>query len=436
MPDRRDPSLDLPILDELGTELSRAFTAHEASSTPDTASTDSASLDAWQTLAGSPTRNAAPTLVASPTAEGDREHHAAAPPAPDAAPPSHAARRARGRPRPLLQWSVLGVVVAGVVAIVVAVSSGIGEGELGPSDASARAVLDRAATTAERQAAVLPPRADEYWFRDEVNLNAAIDGDMAADDLRAATSFEMSRRRTWSSPDRPSMYLSRTFVRTKGGAAPPALRTGEDDRHDGAAVPLPVLRPDDPGTGRQALGRTPYVLGTALTREELLAYPTGPEAIRRRLAEDVADTGRSPNGAIWVAINDALPDVPLPPRLAAGMYRTLGRLPGVRLGGRTVDRLGRPALQITYQEPGTWERDVLLLDPDSYARLGDRSVVTRTAGTVPAGVPATVTTAADGTTGPTPADPRSPYPPGTITGESLVLKTGVTDRIEGPLRGR
>ncbi|MEV4418837.1 CU044_5270 family protein [Patulibacter sp. NPDC049589] len=390
MPDRTDDPLDLPILDELGAELSRAFATQA-------------------------------------TADAVTPAASVVPPAP------RRSRRSLRAPRPALRWSAAGVAGIATVAAVIALTSGVGDGGISPEPATAATVLRRAATVVEGARPALPGPS-QYWYRDEVNLVMTMQITTNTADARDATSFVMSRRRTWSSATQESVFLQRSLGTTAPGADPPAFAVGPGAK--GVRRLAPVVE-GGPGVERAELGRmAPSLAGERLTPRAVRAYPTDPAAIYARLRRETAGAGRSPNGEVWVVINDALRDVPLPPKIAAGLYRTLATMPGVRLDGDTTDRLGRRALQISFQEPGTWERQILLLDPTTYARLGDREVVTAAVGPVPEGVDPTVTTVRDGVTVPTKDDRRPPYPVGTVTGESLVLETGVADRAGGPVVDR
>lgn len=409
MSDQHD-LLDLPILDELGGDLARAFRA----------------------------------------AEGHREDPAASSRAHGATKgsraPARVAENRRGR-RGLrsARWGAVAVAAAVVAGTLVAVDPWGGDRGLGPAQATAAGVLRRAATVASNDPAAILPRADQYAYSDVLSLTmgtlVATTGSATA--TPDETTFLLSRRQTWSSVAHRSVALERSLYETRPGAPPPALtlRPRDLDGRRRATAPerpqaVPGRREAD-GVVRVPLGRAVYRLGQeALTAAELRAYPTDAAAILRRLRVATADEGRSPNGELWVAINDALRDVPLPAPLAAGLYRALAALPGVTLDGPTTDRLGRRAVRLSYQEPGTWERETLLLDARSLRRLGNQTVVASRVGPTPPGVAPTRTTLDATTTVPHGDDPRPPYPVGTVTGESLVLRSGVTDRVGGPLVDR
>jgi hypothetical protein len=404
MSDQHD-LLDLPILDELGADLGRAFRA----------------------------------------AEGRRDAPAASSRTHDAAEGSGFAARAAagGRRRRGARWGVVAVAAAAVAGAFVAVDPWGGNSGLGPAQATAAGVLRRAAAVAQGDPATVLPRADQYAYADVLSLNSVVSVTGAGAAAHDETVFVLSRRQTWSSIAHRSVALERPLQETRPGAPPPALTLRPRDLEGLRRATAPDRaqtvpgRRDADGVVRVPLGRATYRLGQEeLTAAELRGYPTEAAAILRRLRVATAGQGRSPNGELWVAINDALRDVPLPAPLAAGLYRALAAVPGVTLDGPTTDRLGRRAVRLSYQEPGTWERETLLLDARTFRRLGNQTVVASTAGPTPRGVATTRTTLDATTTVPRGDDPRPPYPAGTVTGESLVLRSGVTDRVGGPLVNR
>jgi hypothetical protein len=380
MSDRHD-LLDLPILDELGADLSRAFRAAEAEARP--------------------------------------------------------ARRGRV---PRGRWPAFALAAALAVLAVVAVAPWTGPGTLGPADATAAQVLARAADVAARDGRTVVPGSGQYAFSDEVAVTGVFDAIARGPAARRSAVFQLTRRQTWQSATRPSVAKQWTLDETPPGALPPTLTVEREDLRPAgpgatSTQTVPGRRGAD-GSVRIPVGRARVALGSEeLSAAAVRAYPTEPEAILRRLRTATAGQGPSPNGALWIAINDALRGPPLPGRLTAGLYRALATLPGVTLDGSARDRLGRQAVRLGYHEPGSRERRTLLLDARTYRRLGEQTVVASADGAVPNTAPPTATTAAGATT--EAADAATPaFPAGTVLSESLVLRAGVTDRIGGPLRGR
>jgi hypothetical protein len=67
-----------------------------------------------------------------------------------------------------------------------------------------------------------------------------------------------------------------------------------------------------------------------------------------------------------------LRDHVLPPKQEAALFRAIKQIPGVTLAGK-VDAAGRPAIALGRTTEG-WLREELLLDPTTYAYLGERSI--------------------------------------------------------------
>jgi hypothetical protein len=65
----------------------------------------------------------------------------------------------------------------------------------------------------------------------------------------------------------------------------------------------------------------------------------------------------------------------IPPKLEAAMYRVLARLPGVHFDA-TTDLAGRPGMGF-YMLPGGWEKQELVINPVTYAYMGDEWVAVK-----------------------------------------------------------
>jgi hypothetical protein len=80
------------------------------------------------------------------------------------------------------------------------------------------------------------------------------------------------------------------------------------------------------------------------------------------------------NGDAFQILDSLLYDNLLPPPIEAATFRALALIPGVTLIRDTTDIQGRPALGICYDIPGGWLRVEILLNPSTYAYLGERDV--------------------------------------------------------------
>jgi hypothetical protein len=110
--------------------------------------------------------------------------------------------------------------------------------------------------------------------------------------------------------------------------------------------------------------------------ERLAKLPTDPDALLRwayEQAKHITGGGVTDHGDVYLQFNHMLRSNLLPPDLQAAIYRALKQVPNVTV--ETIDVFGRPALALVQTED--WLREELLLDPDTYAYLGERSTVVR-----------------------------------------------------------
>ncbi|WP_404952106.1 CU044_5270 family protein [Streptomyces sp. ARC12] len=106
----------------------------------------------------------------------------------------------------------------------------------------------------------------------------------------------------------------------------------------------------------------------ALLAEVRALYP----AFDTERGREESSTARTFRG-----LSTLIESYPLSPAARARIYRALGTVPGVRVTDHLVrDAAGRKAIAVTYEEPGSHERQELLLSPSDYTYAGTRHVVT------------------------------------------------------------
>ncbi|WP_433467789.1 CU044_5270 family protein [Spirillospora sp. CA-128828] len=108
----------------------------------------------------------------------------------------------------------------------------------------------------------------------------------------------------------------------------------------------------------------------------LAALPTDPTALLRRIYKDMGGLGGTAEGrysTAYAMLGAILRDNVLPPKTEAAVFRAIEQIPGVTLVKGRVDAAGRPALGLGRVAEG-WLHEELLLDPATYAYLGERSV--------------------------------------------------------------
>jgi hypothetical protein len=246
--------------------------------------------------------------------------------------PSHAAytdARAAllARAQPRTYWRLPAAAAALAAAVVVLVAQNLGDTPRAVPTASAQ-VLERAAVAAE-QRPFTPPR-DNQWI-------------YTADAFSGSDGKPMVRR---------------VWHQAKGFGLAFEVR--------GKVKTIDPPRP-------RANGREPEPFDSYKT---LAALPTDPDALLRwayRQAENVTGAGLTEDGDVYAIFRGALGGNVLPPKLEAGIFRALKRVPGVSVA--TTDVLGHHVTALALTEGGL--RQELLLDPGTYAYRGQRSVTVR-----------------------------------------------------------
>lgn len=106
----------------------------------------------------------------------------------------------------------------------------------------------------------------------------------------------------------------------------------------------------------------------ALLAEVRALYP----AFDTERGREESSTARTFRG-----LSTLIESYPLSPAARARIYRALGTVPGVGITDHLVrDAADRKAIAVTYEEPGSHERQELLLSPSDYSYAGTRHVVT------------------------------------------------------------
>ncbi|MEV5707403.1 CU044_5270 family protein [Actinoallomurus sp. NPDC052274] len=107
----------------------------------------------------------------------------------------------------------------------------------------------------------------------------------------------------------------------------------------------------------------------------LAALPTDPDALLRWVdAQNGAKPGSE--GAYqfdFETLNVILRENLLPPRTEAAIFRAMKKIPGVVLVDNSADAAGRPAIALGRIAEG-WLHEEVMLDPKTYAYLGERAI--------------------------------------------------------------
>jgi hypothetical protein len=107
----------------------------------------------------------------------------------------------------------------------------------------------------------------------------------------------------------------------------------------------------------------------------LAALPTNPDALLRWV---YAQNGGKPGSQgqykmAFETLGVILRENLLPPRTEAAIFRAMKKLPGVTLVDNAADAAGRPAIALGQITEG-WLHEEVLLDPKTYAYLGERAI--------------------------------------------------------------
>ena len=280
------------------------------------------------------------------------------------------------------------ILVAGSIAAVLAVTAAV---VLAPraAEPSAAAVLERAAH-ATIAAAPIELQPGEY-LRVEVRESALGYVTSNGKDYDGAYVVP-SVTVTWIPADQ-----SAAWVREQYSAPAAAFFGGADvrkaaaaeyatDAHQGDADSVSRVAGGDFTNGE--LGGTPDGM---ITTTDIRSLPRDPAALLKRIADAPGDVGASRDERVMDTVAQLLASGLVPLDLQAAMYRTLALLPAltvthdqVSLDGRIGTALGLPSAQ---------GRDVseIIVDDATGAYIGDRTVQTTTAGSVPAGTTASST---------------------------------------------
>jgi hypothetical protein len=110
----------------------------------------------------------------------------------------------------------------------------------------------------------------------------------------------------------------------------------------------------------------------------IVKIPLDPDALIAWVKKDAppARTAGERDGEAFGTLASLLNNNLVPPRQEAAVYRAMAKIPGVTLDRKTVDVAGRPALAVSMIIE-RYIREEVLLDPTTYAYLGERSVVTQ-----------------------------------------------------------
>ncbi|WP_149260490.1 CU044_5270 family protein [Actinomadura sp. K4S16] len=334
----------------------------------------------------------------------------------------------------------LGVVASGAAVAVAVTVTGSGS----PAPPAPAVDLGRQAVLAAAEKAAAQPTG-KYWFSDQIQGQSYImrpkTGAYAIVGAHSETFFWSAAERGGGNvgygrdlPARP--FTERDAAAWRRAGSPKEFRVWSNDHYWTYAQKATKWETDDPdGEG----GGRFYVQGTGgkeLTVEEIQNLPDDPDALARMfftldtprdrlIARRAKRASPALPASRWLGVTASLlEDVPLPPRVRAGLMRALAAQPGVRSLGAATDPLGRTGVALAVdnpvakvdgefgappQERGEYRsRSELVFDKETGELLAEQDVLT-----VPGGA-------------------YREQPPGFVINYWVVRDTGWTDTVPKP----
>jgi hypothetical protein len=285
----------------------------------------------------------------------------------DAAAPSTAARaRARRAWEPQERRRRSGLPVrrlalgAGGLALTIAAGLALlgGDGgRLATSDARAADTLRTAAGQAQAHGLRAPRRGEYAYFRSRQAQRSSAGG------------------YAWIQPSIRELWVGAGgALRTRVSALPIEFAgPGARERWEAAGRPdLSWLPPVEthrfPTAGKELI----HFGGSGLTYPQLLALPTDPPELYRRIRAAAEEAGGDHpiEDRSFTIVSDVLRLVPLPGELRAAFFRAAALIPGIGYTDRVRDLAGRTGIGIWSEDASG--RNMLIFEPGTYRLLGSR----------------------------------------------------------------
>ena len=130
-----------------------------------------------------------------------------------------------------------------------------------------------------------------------------------------------------------------------------------------------------------------------LSYKDLSRTPTDPSALKAAIiASMTTSAGGQPSipFEVWLAARDYLWETVAPLKLSQGILEMLKTTSGVTVDAGQNDRTGRPAVACSVLAPGGTIRNVLLLEPETGALLGEQQILVKPATGIDAAPPVTI----------------------------------------------
>ncbi|MFF0391411.1 CU044_5270 family protein [Kitasatospora sp. NPDC004615] len=111
------------------------------------------------------------------------------------------------------------------------------------------------------------------------------------------------------------------------------------------------------------------------TYEYLASLPTDPDALLKKIREEIAYEGQGgPDAEAFIAIGTLLRDTYLPAPVMSALYKAAAKIPGVVVVDDAVDAIGRHGVAVARTKESNGQRSEWIFDKSTFAFLGERTV--------------------------------------------------------------
>lgn len=313
--------------------------------------------------------------------------------------PQQASLRSRRRPRLIVGGALASGLAAALLIIFAVLPSSGGEPELGVGQASAKAVLARAAAIASATPASTVPSAHQYLYIEWIRSSTG------SETIKRHT-FNLTNGQTeqdWEAPNGAGRQkLSDGFYRFLTPA----------DRAAWHAAGRPIVDPT-PLDGTYPRGA--YFNECGIAPRGTIGLSTDPARLLRQVIDRYESHHYNP-GAILNTATCILVTSAYPP-LRAATYRMIEHLHGVEYLGAMRDGTGRKGVAVAVPDPKAGMKSIVIFDPVTAEPLEIEAVQTRAITQAPSGISKRTVK-------------RQQLPNGTVVEAEILLGSGVVNTEE------
>ncbi|WP_046778601.1 CU044_5270 family protein [Streptomyces yangpuensis] len=219
---------------------------------------------------------------------------------------------------------------------------------IGTAEAKGTAeLLDRISLAAASVGPGVKVRPDQFIYIGSKTANTYV---KIVGNKSSLVSQELHMRHTWNSPDGLRGWL------IEPGATGPGGLTLDRPKVNGKDMPPSLNGP---------------------SHDYLAGLPTDPDVLLKKIYEETRGMGRNPDQQAFTTIGDLLRETYPPAELAAALYKTAAKIPGVVTVDDAVDAAGRHGLAVARLDEENGQREEWIFDRQTLEFLGERVVQVR-----------------------------------------------------------